>query len=49
MWEDSRRQEDAKNTRQRYKRVIKQVTVPGEGGGSYPLVSLYLDQFISFK
>ena len=48
MREDSRRQEDAKNTRQRYKRVIKRVIVPG-GGGSYPLVSLYLDQFISFK
>ena len=48
MWEDSRRQEDAKNPRQRYKQVIKQVTIPG-GGKSYPLVSLYLDQFISFK
>ena len=29
MLEDSRRQEDAKNTRQRYKRVIKWVTVLG--------------------
>ena len=31
MWEDSRKQEDAKNTRQRYKWVIKQVTVLGGG------------------
>ena len=29
MWEDSRRQEDSKNTRQRYKGVIKWVTILG--------------------